>query len=69
MSHHLPPELIFAGALWLTAIILFLIMLIATLASLRSTGKTEVKSTPKTELKFSSVVERFSSKGKIKNRP
>jgi len=69
MPHHLPPELIVAGALWLTAIFIFLIMLIATLASLRSTGKTEAKPRPKTALKFSSAVARFSSKRKIKNRP
>ena len=68
MPHSLPPELIFAGALWLTAIFIFLIMLIATFASLRSNRKTEAKPKPRTELKFSSVVARFSSKRKIKNR-
>jgi hypothetical protein len=47
MPHHnLPPELIFAGSIWLTAIVIFVIMLIAALASLRSTDKTEAKSRP-----------------------
>lgn len=68
MPHHLPPEIIFAGALWLTALFVFLIMLVATFASLRSTGKTEAKLRPRIELKFNSVVARFSSKSKIKNR-
>jgi hypothetical protein len=45
MPHQtLPPELIFAGSIWLTAIVIFVIMLIAVFVSLRSTDKTEVKS-------------------------
>ena len=45
MPHHtLLPELIFAGSIWLTAIVIFVIMLIAAFVSLRSTDKTEVKS-------------------------
>jgi hypothetical protein len=45
MPHYnLPPELIFAGSIWLIAILIFVIMLIAALASLRSTDKTEAKS-------------------------
>jgi hypothetical protein len=44
MPHHnLPPELIFAGSIWLIAMIIFVIMLIAVFASLRSTDKTEAK--------------------------
>jgi hypothetical protein len=47
MPHYnLPPELIFAGSIWLTAIVIFVIMLIAALASLRSTDKTKAKSRP-----------------------
>jgi hypothetical protein len=45
MPHNnLPPELIFAGSIWLIAMLIFAIMLIAALASLRSTDKTEAKS-------------------------
>ena len=45
MPHYnLPPELIFAGSIWLIAILIFVIMLIAAFASLRSTDKTEAKS-------------------------
>jgi hypothetical protein len=67
--HNLPPELIFAGSIWLTAIFIFVIMLIAALASLRSSEKTETKSRPGPELKFSSVVARFHPKTRTKNRP
>jgi hypothetical protein len=68
MPHHnLPPELIFAGSIWLIALVIFVIMLIAVLASLRSTEKTEAKSRLRTELKFNSVVARFHPKGKAKN--
>jgi hypothetical protein len=45
MPHHnLLPELIFAGSIWLIAIFIFVMMLIAAFASLRSTDKTEAKS-------------------------
>ncbi len=70
MPHHnLPPELIFAGSIWLTAIFIFVIMVIAAIVSLRSTDKTEAKSRLTTELKFNSVVARFHPKRKTKNRP
>ena len=69
MPHHnLPPELIFAGSIWLTAIILFVLMLIAALASLRSTDKTKAKPRPGTELKFNSILARIDSKRKTKHR-
>jgi hypothetical protein len=59
MPHHnLPPELIFAGSIWLTAIVIFLIMLIAVFVSLRSPDKTEAKS----------VDASFHSKRKTKDR-
>jgi len=62
MPHHnLPPELIFAGSIWLTAIVIFAIMLIAVLVSLRSTNKTEAKS--------KSVDASFRPKSKTKDRP
>jgi len=68
MPHHtLPPELILAGSIWLTAIGIFVIMVIATLVSLRSTDKTEAKTKPMTELKFNSVAARFHPKRKIKD--
>jgi len=45
MPHHnLLPELIFAGSIWLIAMFIFVMMLIAAFASLRSTAKTEAKS-------------------------
>jgi len=70
MPHHnLPPELILAGSMWLTAILIFVFMLIAALASLRSIDKTEVKPRPETELKYNSVMARIYSKRKIRNRP
>jgi len=70
MPHHnLPPELILAGSMWLTAILIFVFMLIAALASLRSIDKTEVKPRPETELKYNSVMARVYSKRKIRNRP
>jgi hypothetical protein len=68
-QHNLPPELIFAGALWLTAIFIFILMLIATVVSLRSTDKTGTKSRPGTELKFNSLAARYHPKRKTKNRP
>jgi hypothetical protein len=68
MPHHnLPPELIFAGSIWLIAIVIFVMMLIAVLVSLRSTEKTEAKSRPGTELKFNAVLARFHPKGTAKN--
>jgi hypothetical protein len=69
MPHHnLPPELILAGSIWLTAIFIFMIMLIAALASLRSADKTETKPRPVTELKVNSVLPRLVSKRKTKER-
>jgi hypothetical protein len=62
MPHHnLPLELIFAGSIWLTAIVIFSIMLIAALVSLRSSAKTEAK--PK------SVDVSLQPKRKNKDRP
>jgi hypothetical protein len=62
MPHHnLPPELIFAGSIWLTAMVIFLIMLIAVFVSLRASDKTEAKS--------KSVDASFHSKRKTKDRP
>jgi hypothetical protein len=70
MPHYnLPLELIFAGSIWLTAILIFVIMLIAGFASLRPKDKTEAKSRPGTELKFKSARARFDLKRKTKNRP
>ncbi len=72
MPHYnLPLELILAGSIWLTAILLFFIMLIATIGSLRSTDKTEGKLRPGTErkLKFNAILARFQTKSKTKNRP
>jgi hypothetical protein len=69
MPHHnLSPEIIFAGAIWLTAIFIFVMMLIAVFASLRATDKTEAKSRPETELKFNPRIVRLNSKRKTKNR-
>jgi hypothetical protein len=51
--HNLPPEFILAGTIWLTAIFIFVIMLIATVASLGSKDQTE------TGPKLSSVVTRL----------
>jgi hypothetical protein len=60
MPHHnLSPEIVVAGAIWLTAILIFFLMLIATFASLRSDTRTEPKPVAKTEEQFSSVAERF----------
>ena len=64
--HTIPLELIFAGSIWLTAIFIFVVMLIAALASLRSTEKTEVKTKPVTERTSNSVAARVDSKRKIK---
>jgi hypothetical protein len=62
MPHHnLTPELILAGSIWLTAIVIFSIMLIAALVSLRSSDKTEAK--PK------SVDVSLQPKRKNKDRP
>ena len=70
MPHYnLPPELILAGSMWLTAILIFVFMLIAALASLRSTDKTQPKPRPGTELKFNSVIARIYSNRKTRNRP
>jgi hypothetical protein len=70
MSHYnLSPELIFAGAIWLTAIFLFVMMLVAVFASLRSTDKTEAESRPGTKFKFNPRIVRLPPKRKIKNRP
>ena len=72
MPHpNLPLEFILAGSIWLTAILLFFIMLIATFASLHSTDKTGGKLRLGTErkLKFSSIRARFQTKSKTKNRP
>jgi len=70
MPHHnLLPELIFAGSIWLTAIVIFLMMLIAVFVSLRPTHKTETKSRLGTGLKFNSVIARIHPKRKNKNRP
>jgi hypothetical protein len=70
MPHQdLSPELIFAASIWLTAIFIFVIMLITAFASLRSTDKTEAKSRSGTELKFNSIIARFQLKRKPKNRP
>ena len=60
MPHHnLYPEIIFAGAIWLMAILIFVFMLIATFASLRSKDNTGIKSRPETKFKFGSVVAGF----------
>jgi hypothetical protein len=60
MPHHnLSPEIVVAGAIWLIAILIFFIMLIATFASLRSDNRTERKPVAQTEAQFSSVAERF----------
>ena len=70
MPHHnLPPELILAGSMWLTAILIFVFMLIAALVSLRSADKAQPKPRPGAELKFNSVIARIYSKRKIRNRP
>jgi len=70
MPHqNLPPELILAGSMWLTAILIFVFMLIAAIASLRSTDKIQAKPRPATDLKFNSVIARIYSKGKTRNRP
>jgi hypothetical protein len=70
MPHHtLPLELILAGSMWLTAILIFVIMLIATIASLRSTEKIKAKSRPGIELKFNSAVARIHSRRKTENQP
>jgi len=62
MPNHLPLELIFAGSLWLSAIIIFMIMLVAALASLRSSEK------PDTKPDISAVVVKPNSRKKPKNR-
>ena len=69
MPQQFPTELIFAGSLWLAAIILFMIMLIATLVSLRSSGKPKGKLHSDTEPKLTSVVAKSGSKRKFKHRP
>jgi len=66
--HNLPLEFILAGSIWLTAIVIFVIMLIATIASLRSTAKTRAKSSPETDLKFNSVTTTSQPKRKPGNR-
>ncbi len=54
MSHNnLSPEIIFAAAIWLTAILIFVLMVIATFVSLISENRT------KTKIQFSRVVARF----------
>lgn len=69
MPHHsLPPELILAGSIWLTAIFIFVMMLIAALASLRSADKTETKPRPVTELKVNSILPGLDPKRKTKDR-
>ena len=62
MPYHLPLELIFAGSLWLSAIIIFMIMLVATLASLRSSEK------PDTKPEISSVTAKPNSRRRPRNR-
>ena len=45
MPHHnLPPELLLAGSIWLTAIGIFVIMAISAVVSLRSSDKREAQS-------------------------
>jgi|KBSSwiStaDraftv2_1062776.scaffolds.fasta_scaffold543415_1 hypothetical protein len=56
MSHHnMPLEFIVAGAIWLTAIFMFVVMLIATFAALRSEDQTETAPKP------SSFITRFAT--------
>ena len=69
MPHHnLSPELIYAGAIWLTAIFIFVMMLIAVFASFRAADKTEAKSRLETKLKFNPRIVRYHPKRKTKNR-
>ena len=69
-QNNLSPALMFAAAIWLTAIFIFVLMVIATLVSLISESRTEAKSRSKMQIKFAIVVTRFKilSERILKNR-
>ena len=72
MPHHnLLPELIFAVSIWLMAIFLFVIMLIAALASLLSAEKTEAESAQEPNSKSTLLLQDSSQneKPKIDHHP
>ena len=75
MPHqNLSPEFMFAIAIWLMAIFIFVMMLFAAFVSFLSKHRTEIKVRLEAQLKFSSMMERFTyffpkKSSKIKRGP